>query len=208
VGDCGFEDPALPRKRLDNGSIEVLRIELKAVSMVLVLMLLGGCGADATAPEVESGAALVSVVPAHGAVDVSVGTTVVMTFDHPLASGMEQYAALHEGGLEGPLVDGLWVLSSAGTVLTFTPAGELKAATTYTIHLGAGMMDARGHLVDLEQHGLGMGGAWATRSMMTGGGMMGGGTMGGGVMGSMMGEGWAHPTNDTFGMLFTFITDG
>lgn len=158
------------------------------------------CSDDATGPEGEEVAALASVQPAGGSVDVSVDATVVVTFDHAIGFGMEQYAALHEGEVTGPEVSGSWSRSEDGTQLIFTPAAPLKPATTYVIHIGGGMMDADGHPVNLGMHGTGMGGQWATQSMMSGG------MMGGGMMGTHMGAGWQHHSNGTYGMIFTFTT--
>lgn len=178
---------------------------------VFALLAMGGfalgvvaCTDDPTAP--QDVAALLSMEPAAGSMDVSVGASVVITFDHSIGAGMEQYAALHEGELTGPEVEGMWTRSEDGTMLTFEPAAPLKAATTYVVHIGGGMMDDHGNHVDLEQHGLGMGGEWATQSMMSGGGM--GSGMGMGATGQMMGDGWAHPNNGSFGMIFSFTTAG
>jgi len=113
--------------------------------------------------------------------------------------GMEAYAELHEGSVTGPVVEGAWTLSEDRMVLTFAPTQALKPSTTYVIHLGGGMMDELGNHVNLGQHGLGMGGQWATQTMMTGG-------MGMGGNGHMTGTGWAHPTNGSFGMIFSFTT--
>ena len=165
------------------------------------------CSDAGTAPLDEGSTVLLDVVPAHGSVDVSVGTSVVVTFDHALGFGMQEYAALHEGALTGAIVSGVWALSEERTVLTFTPATPLKAATTYVIHLGAGMTDEDGRHVSVGQHGVGMGGQWATQSMMTGGTGMGMGS-GMGQNGQMMGQGWAHPTNGSYGMTFSFTTAG
>jgi len=157
------------------------------------------CSEDATAPEpvVDEVTGLASVVPAGGATGVSVGDSVVITFDHALGAGMEQYAALHEGSVAGPVVTGRWSLSQDGTTLTFVPASPLKPSTTYVIHLGGAMRDANGNVVNLEAHGPGMGGQWATHTMMSGGMASGG----------MMGAGWQHPANGSYGMLFTFTTE-
>lgn len=160
------------------------------------------CSEDPAAPE-EDVAALLSVEPAAGSIDVGVGSTVIVSFDHAIATGMEEYAALHEESLMGPEVDGTWALSANGMTLTFTPAAPLSPATTYVIHIGGGMTDDHGDHVNLGQHGLGMGGLWATQSMMTGG--MGTGM---GQNAHMMGDGWAHPTNGSFGMVFSFTTAG
>jgi hypothetical protein len=88
--------------------------------------------------------------------------------------------------------------------LTFTPAAPLAPMTGYTVHLGGGMMDAGGTHADFGTHGSHMGGSWATSGMM-GGGMMGGSM---GDQGYHMGQGWQHPTNGSYGMVFTFTTGG
>ena len=136
--------------------------------------------------------------------DVDVGTTVVVRFSHPIAEGMEEYAALMEGSVTGPEVPGAWALSADQTTLTFTPGSPLKPATTYVIHIGGGMMDEDGDSVDLDMYGPGMGGMWATGSMMAGGMGMGMG----GQTGWHMGAGWAGPSSGTYGMVFTFTTAG
>jgi hypothetical protein len=168
------------------------------------------CGTDATAPALDVPAALLSVQPAGGSTNVSVGSDVVITFDHAIAEGMEEYAALHEGSVTGPEVEGTWTRSADGMTLTFAPDAALKPATTYTLHVGGGMMDEDGHTVDLDMHGMGMGGEWATESMMTGGMGSGMGGMGGmgGEPGTHMGTGWQHPSNGTYGMVFSFTTAG
>ncbi|MDP2958247.1 MAG: Ig-like domain-containing protein [Longimicrobiales bacterium] len=168
-----------------------------------LLATLGACTDTAAIPGVDDVASLLSVQPAGGSVNVAVGRNVVITFDHAIAAGMEAYAALHEGSVVGPVVAGAWGASQDRTVLTFRPAAPLKAATTYVIHLGGGMMGGNGQRVNLERHGIGMGGQWATGSMMTGG--MGAGMMSGGQS-TMMGSGWQHPNNGSYGMVFTFKT--
>ena len=173
-----------------------------ALVVGLSAALAGACSDDPVSPNLDDGPALLSVEPSGGSTGVEVGATVVVTFDHAIADGMEEYAALHEGSVTGALVAGVWSLSADRTTLTFTPAAPLKPATTYVIHIGGGMTDDHGNHVNLQQHGTGMGGEWATGSMMTGG-------MGMNQIGStMMGAGWAHPTNGSYGMLFSFITAG
>ncbi len=156
-------------------------------------LALGACG-NPTAPALT--ARIVSVVPSGGATGVDPNAPIVVTFDHPMQSGMEQYAALHEGDATGPVVPGTWTWSDDRTALTFTPEQPLKAQTLYTLHLGGGMRAMDGGYVDygtcVAQHS----GQWATQQMM-GGGMMGDG--------GMMGSGWRHP-NGTYGMVFTFTT--
>lgn len=156
-------------------------------------LALGACSGDPAAPALT--ARVVSVVPSGAATGVDPNAPIVITFSHPMLSGMEQYAALHEGDVTGPVVAGTWAWSDDHTVLTFTPAQPLKALTPYTLHLGGGMRATDGGFVDYGPCIGQYNGQWATRQMM-GGGMMGG---------NMMGTGWRHP-NGTYGMVFTFTT--
>jgi hypothetical protein len=170
------------------------RVSVFAVGVV-ALAGLTACSEDPAA--VSDEVVLLSVVPAGGSVGVDIGTSVVVTFDHAVMPSMVDYAALHEGGVDGPGVNGTWQLSNDGIVLTFTPALPLKAATSYTIHLGGGMEGDHGEPMNFEMHGSAhMGGQWAT------GGMMGGG-MGG--ANPHMGNGWSH-ANGSYGMIFSFTT--
>ncbi len=172
---------------------------------VLVAGLVG-CSTDDIAGPGDTETVFLSVVPQGGSTDVDPGSSVVVRFDHSMNAAMSEYADVHEGDLTGPEVDGTWNWSNNNMTLTFTPSQPFKLATTYSIHLGGGMRDADDHPVDFGQHGPGMGGHWANGDMM-GGGPMGGGPMGGGP-GPHAGEGWQHPTNGSFGMVFSFTTAG
>ncbi|MDT8341127.1 MAG: Ig-like domain-containing protein [Longimicrobiales bacterium] len=191
---------------------------IAAPSVVLAasLLALGACSGDEAplSPEVPP-VALATVSPPGGATGVDPHAPVLVTFDGPMMAGMEAYAMLHIGDVTGPEIEGVWSLSPDRLSLGFVPHLPLEPHTGYTLHLGGGMMDAQGHYADLERHGPGMGGAWATSGMMGGGGTGGmggtmGGTMGGGMGGTMggahMGEGWQHPENGTYGMVFSFTT--
>lgn len=152
------------------------------------LPLLGACGSS---PTDANTTALASVTPTGGAVGVDPAGVVTVKFTNPIMAGMEQYAALQEGDVTGPVVVGTWTLSTDRTVLTFTPAAPLKSKTKYTIHLGGGMMDANGHGVNMDP-----------------GKMMGGQYASGGMMGSnsgMMGTGWQGASGN-YGMIFSFTT--
>ncbi len=177
----------------------VNRIGMPGLALVVGLTI-AACQDGRTEPLHEP-AALLSVTPRGGATDVGVATTVMVRFDHAIHDHMTAYAALHEGDVNGPDVPGTWALSEDGTVLSFSPDAPLEPATQYTIHLGGGMTDAQGRHVNLENNGMDMGGEWATGSMMSGGmdGMMDG-------RHPHMGDGWQHPSNGSYGMLFTFMT--
>lgn len=170
-------------------------LTLTALAGVAVLACTDGTLPDRTV--------LTSVSPAGGAVGVSVDTAVEVEFSHPMHDQMTDYAVLHHGaGIEDSVVAGTWHWSSDRTHMTFVPAQPLEHGTAYTLHLGGGMTDSTGHHIDLEAHGHDMGGVTVTHQMMDGW------TMHGGMMGDrdMMGPGWQHPLNDTYGMLFTFTT--
>jgi hypothetical protein len=149
-----------------------------------------------TAPEANPTVILLSVDPSGGDTGVSPDATVTMMFDHPMQSGMEMYAALHEGDVTGPEVPGTWVWSGDHTELMFTPDQPMMAGADYTIHMGGGMTGDHGQPMDFESHGPDMGGEWATGEMMDPGGMMGGH--------DHMGDGWQHE-NESFGMVFGFM---
>lgn len=164
---------------------------------------------DTTTPALEE-TALLSVIPQGGATDVDPHGPLTIEFSHAMQAGMEDYADVHEGDVEGPLVEGAWSWNGDLTELTFTPAAPLKPQTQYVVHIGGGMLDENGNPINYGQHGFGMGGQWMTEQMHQGGqhgyghgqGGMGGG-MGGGTG---MGTGWTHPTNGSYGMIFVFTT--
>ncbi|HET9386102.1 MAG TPA: Ig-like domain-containing protein [Gemmatimonadales bacterium] len=170
------------------------RSSLSYSTLSAVAVALAACGADPTSPALTT--RVVSVVPAGGAIGVDPNAPIVVTFSHPMQAGVEQYAAVHEGDVTGPVVSGTWAWSDDRLTLTFTPAQPLRAQTRYTLHLGGGMRATDHGYVDYGPCATQYGGRWATQQMMSGGGMMGG---------IMMGRGWRHP-NGTFGMVFTFTT--
>ena len=164
----------------------------RMMHVVLALAVLSACQSNAVAPSLTTH--VVTVVPAGGATGVDPTAPIVATFSHAMQAGMEQYVALHQGDVAGPVVPGAWMWSDDRTTLTFTPLQPLAPHATYTLHLGGGMRASDGGFVDFEHCVAQHGGAWATGSMMTGG-----------RMNDMMGAGWRHP-NGSFGMTFTFTT--
>jgi hypothetical protein len=167
---------------------------MRALSAAAIATAVWGCH-DGFAPVGDT--TVLSMVPASGTTNADPTGSVVVEFSHAMRMGMEQYVALHEGDVTGPVVQGMWTWSSDRLTLTFTPATPLKAQTQYTLHLGGGMMDANGNLLNYDHCTSQHGGQWATQSMM-GGSMMGG-------MSNMMGAGWQH-ANGTYGMVFGFTT--
>jgi hypothetical protein len=140
-------------------------------------------------------ASLDAVSPLPGAASVATSTTIMLTFGQPMMAGMEQYMDLHQGGVSGPVMPMNCAWSAGGTILTCTPTNPLAPGTGYTIHMGGGMTDAQGHMMDMDEWTT-MGGQWATSGMM--GGMHDGHPIG------MMGSGWTYGGH--YGMLFSFTT--
>lgn len=151
---------------------------------------------DTSSPDDET--ILEDVTPAAGTPNADPEGSITVRFSRPMGSGMEQYVDLHQGGIDGPVVPMSCEPSVDRTTLTCTPGERLQSAATYTIHIGAGMMDDNGRPVESEDRGMEMGGRPVTGEMM--GGMHGGQPTG------MMGPGWEHPGDGHLGMAFTFET--
>jgi hypothetical protein len=160
---------------------------------ILTSVLLAACSSS-TAPKTIAQA---SVTPSPGATDVSTGTTVMASFSQPMMAGMEQYVDLHHGGVNGPITPMTCTWNGTRTILTCTPNTPLAESTGYTIHMGAGMMDDQGGVMDMADWTT-MDGQWATSGMM-------GGTHGGMSVG-MMGSGWKDGMGH-YGILFPFTTN-
>ena len=148
------------------------------------------CGGEPAAPVPTT--SIVSLAPSGGATGVDPAAPIVITFSHPMPTGMERYVVLHEGGLDGPVVPMACTWSPDATALTCAHE-PLAAATIHTLHLGGGMRDQMGGGLDYEQCIGQHGGQWATGGMMGTGGS------------TMMGPGWRH-ANGSYGMVFTFTT--
>lgn len=155
-----------------------------------------GMGAG-TMPGNAAATMLMSVSPAAGATGVPTTASAVLRFSGPMAMGMERYVDLHRGDLSGSVVPMGCALSSDRTVITCVPAAPLASRTPYTLHVGAGMIDASGRPVDMSN---GMGGQW----IMGGGGMMGS-SHAGSPWGTMTGP-WMG-ANGSYGMAFPFATE-
>jgi len=185
-------------------TIRLMRRTLTAGLATALILGLASCGDDGGTNPSADDTALLSVIPHGGATGVDPNGPVTIEFSHAMHSGMEEYADVHEGDVEGPLVEGTWNWNQDYTVLTFTPAAPLKSQTRYVVHIGGGMVDEEGNPIDYGQHGFGMGGQWMTEEMYHGGQHgYGHGGMGGGTG---MGTGWTHPANGSYGMIFEFTT--
>lgn len=169
------------------------RLLTTAVTGVVATLLLSGCS-DSTG---TTRASLTAVNPTPAATSVPATTPIILTFGQAMMSGMEQYMDLHEGTMAGPIVPMGCGWNPATTVLTCLPTDSLKSGTHYTIHVGAGMADAQGDMMDMSGWTT-MGGQWATGGMM--GGMHAGQPIG------MMGSGWMDGSGH-YGMTFGFTTN-
>lgn len=116
------------------------------------------------------------------AIGVTVGQTIKIDFPHAMQAGMEKYALLHRGDINGPVVPGTWTWARDMKSLVFTPASPLAPKSQYTIQLGGTMHAQSGHMAGVN-HGA------MTQQHMNG----------------MMGPGWQHAPGRN-GMLFAFTT--
>jgi hypothetical protein len=141
--------------------------------------------------------AFMSISPAGGAMGVPVAAPLELHWGVAMGAGMEQFVDLHMDDLSGPVVPMSCAWSGDQTTLLCTPSWPLQPGTQYLVHVGGGMADANGQLIDMNMYGPGLGGQWVQ------GGMMGASHAGMGW--GMMGGGWRHP-DGPYGMVFTFTT--
>ena len=125
-----------------------MRIQvMRAGALVASLAAIVACGSDGTGPSsppVVATTDLLSVMPPGGSTGVSTTGNMVMTFDHPMMVGMEQYLDLHRGA-SGPIEPIGCTWSSDRLTVTCQPAKPLQHNSQYTFHAGGGMMDADDH---------------------------------------------------------------
>jgi len=160
-----------------------------------VLAAATGCSGDNLTP--SSTTALLEVTPSGGAADVAPDGSLTIRFSGPMGLGMEQYVDLHQGTINGPVVPISCTWSAGRTTLTCVPSPPLQGQRPYAFHVGAGMMDADGHGVLMEDPGMRMGGEPVTSGMMAG--------MHGGQPVNAMGPGWRNAEGH-FGLAFGFTT--
>ena len=167
---------------------------------LLAGLLAMGCQETSTQVGLTS---LLFVSPTAEATLVSVLDVIEVGFDAPVAAGVMHPIALQVGDCPGPVVPGTWTRSPDGMALRFSPTVPLSPGTRYSIHVGGGITDTQGAVVDLERHGLAEGGSWVTQAMVMGMPSTG---MGMG-MGSTLHSGpeWRYP-NGQYGLSFSFTT--
>lgn len=107
-------------------------------SILLLAVLLAACG-DSTGPEIPG---LASTLPRAGASDVSVATSVRLTFPRDIQLPVDTANAvwLSEGAARVPVQ----VTRSGSRVLELIPADILDPASSFTVHIGAGLTDTQG----------------------------------------------------------------
>jgi len=158
-------------------------------------LLSAGCGygmMGSSMMDTDLTTQLLSVSPRGGATGVAILPNILLTFSQPMMPRMEQYVALHQGGIAGPTVPMNCGWSDNRVTLTCRPDEPLGSSSAYAVHMGGGMMDASGQRVGMRRYGMDLGGSWTTRGMM-------GGRL------DMMGSGWMHG-NGSYGMVFEFTT--
>jgi Big-like domain-containing protein len=138
---------------------------------------------------------LIMVMPGPSATAVDPSTLISLQFGQPMMAGTEQFVDLHRGGITGPTVPMNCAWSPDMVTLTCAPTPPLATGTHYTIHVGAGVTDADGQVIELS-HWTTKGGQWATSGMKDG-------THDGQPL-DMLGPGWKQGSH--CGMLFGFTT--
>lgn len=109
-------------------------------------ILYGTVGADSRLPlpaevatifagSAPSAITLVSIAPDDDATDVAVNTSIVLTFNNKI---LKESVIVADD--DGGIVNGSKTWDAAGKVLTFTPTGNLSAATLYIVTIG-GVVD-------------------------------------------------------------------
>jgi len=172
------------------------RVQLSGLVACGALMLAVGCSDGSSAPN-QTTTSLTLVSPAGDATNVDPVATISLTFSGPMAQGMEDYMDVHAGTTADATVPMTCTWSADRTTLTCTHAAPFVAASMYTIHVGAGMMDANGHVINMQAMVNTMAGTWLMPGMM--------GDMHAGQPMNMMGAGWKG-SNGSYGMMFTFTT--
>ena len=162
-----------------------------------VMMLFAAC--SDTPVEVGS-TALLAVIPAVGAVGVDVDAQIEVRFDSPIAAEAAHPIALQVGDCPGPVVAGTWSRTADGMGLRFAPTQPFDPSTQYTIHVGGGLTDVHGAVIDLDLHGPALGGTWVTLDMV-----MGMNSMGMGMGPPHSGPEWLY-LNGMYGLAFAFMT--
>jgi hypothetical protein len=171
-----------------------MRYSIAGVALAFVFAT-SACS-DSTSPSITA-ASLDAVSPAPGATGVDPATVMTMTFNAAMQTSMMQYVDLHQGTIAGSVVPITCSWSTDKTTLTCQPNQPLHHGTGYVLHMGGGMMNATGDPVDVEHHGMMIGG------LPVSGGMMG--RMHGGQETGMMAGGWMDGDGH-YGMEFTFTT--
>ena len=123
---------------------------------VLLTLLLAACSTSTTL-EVGS-TALLTTSPAAGASGVDANVEIVVRFDSPVSPGTNHPIALQVGDCPGPVVAGTWSRTADGMGLTFASTQPLDPSTRYTIHVGGGLTDADGAIINLDLNGPVLGG--------------------------------------------------
>ena len=163
---------------------------------ILLTLLLAACS---TSTSVEVGStALLTTNPAAGTAGVDVKAQIEVRFDSPIAPGAGHPIALQVGDCPGPVVAGTWSRTADGMGLRFTSTQPLDPSTRYTIHVGGGLTDADGAIINLDLNGLALGGTWVTLDMVMG-------MTGMGMGQSHSGPDWLY-LNGMYGLAFGFNT--
>jgi hypothetical protein len=103
----------------------------------LLVVFIAGCG-----EEVVTIPSVVSAIPANGATNVAINTTISATFSIPMNSATISSATFTVTGSGGAAVAG--AVTYSGETATFTPAAVLSYSTVYTATISNGATDLGG----------------------------------------------------------------
>ena len=154
-------------------------------------------GSDRAAgpPALNGSPVVLAIAPAANSTGVNATSPIVITFNHPMMTGMELLVMLHKGTVTGPQVAVTASWSLDRTILTVTPNAPLEANMTYALHLSPNLKDLAGNPIDFAGCARNVGGQPVAGGMFGWGGYCGNG------------PGWKAGSGTWgYGMTFTFTT--
>src|SRR6266581_6172917 len=141
VGLLTAADPSRKPNPVKGGTRMGYRVGLTALVVAATLNLIYCDGDDNRPTPDTTPPTVVSIIPANGATNVAVSTTVSVNFSQPLdctSVTAASFTLTSAGAVAGSI-------SCSGSSVTFTPASTLSFNTTYTVTVGTAVRDAAGN---------------------------------------------------------------
>src|SRR6266571_2737096 len=141
VGLLTAADPSRKPNPVKGGTRMGYRVGLTALVVAATLNLISCDGDDNRPTPDTTPPTVVSIIPANGATNVAVSTTVSANFSEPLdctSVTAASFTLTSAGAVAGSI-------SCSGSSVTFTPASTLSFNTTYTVTVGTAVRDAAGN---------------------------------------------------------------